>query len=271
MNNIIWEKSWIIQIKIILLLTISAMVVAGCGNDEANSNNSEIALGILGDHIDEYGSVHEISRTHWRNGSVYGNSEYRVLQIDTEVNYLVARNDDANAYNPGKYSRFDWTTHAGNLFYCQSAFAEDTALAAVNATPPDSTDPGTGGCAAFPWTQMPQGSIDVKGLYLDAFGGSHAITQTLWDQSDAIFTFLFHIIEADNSLGYLLAENDAANSFNPGFFSRFYWTTYLDNLYYCQDVFNAASPDDARAATPPDATDPTAGGCGGFSWTNLTP
>lgn len=271
MNKIIWKKCWIIQSIIFLMLTISAMMIAGCESEEATSNNSEIAYSILGNHIDEYGSVHEVSTTDWRNGSVYGNSEYRVLQIDTGSNFLVARNDDGNGFNPGKYSRFDWTTHAGNLYYCQSAFAEETALAALNATPPDTSDPGAGGCGGFPWTQMPQGSIEVMGVYQDAFGSSHAITQTLWDQSSAAFTFLFHIIEADNSPGYLLAENDAANSFNPGLFSRFYWTPYLDNLYYCQDVFDAASPDDARAATPPDATDPTTGGCGGFAWTNLTP
>ncbi len=248
-----------------------AVVLAGCADNDEQNIPADLSLPVTGDHIDEFRSMHEISRTTWINGSVFGSSDYRVLKFDGESEFLVARNGNGNAFNPGKYSRFDWTTSNGALHYCQVAFAEDTAAAAEAVNPPDNRDPINGGCGAFPWTRLFSESIEVKGVYLDNFGGSHAVTQTLWDQSNATFTFIFHIIEADNTLDYLLAENDAANSFNPSLFSRFNWTTFNGSLFYCQSVFNAASPDDARAAPFPDPANPPVTGCGGFSWTNLTP
>lgn len=112
--------------------------------------------------------------------------------------------------------------------------------------------------------------LEIAGTYTDEFGGHHTITQTTWDSSDATFTFIFHILEFDNDLNFLVALNDSANSFNPGLYSRFMWTYANGNLYYCQDVFDATSETAARYAPFSDAGNLTTG-CGGFAWTNLTP
>ena len=68
-------------------------------------------------------------------------------------------------------------------------------------------------------------------------------------------------------MDYLIAENDAGNSYNPGLFSKFEWTMDNGDLYYCQSAYNAATAADAMNAAA-DATD-IAAGCGGFGWTGL--
>jgi hypothetical protein len=112
------------------------------------------------------------------------------------------------------------------------------------------------------------GTLVIQGSYVDNFGGAHVITATMWDASGGGFTFIFHILEYDNSLDYIVAQNDPANSFNAGLFSRFSWTAVNGNLYYCQDVYDATTALAARSAPLPDNSD-LASGCSGFSWTLL--
>ena len=112
--------------------------------------------------------------------------------------------------------------------------------------------------------------LEIIGTYTDEFGGPHTITATTWDASDGAYTLIFHILDFSNVQDYLVAHNDDANSFNAGLYSRFVWTYANGNLYYCQDIYDAATADAARSAPFPDKGD-LASGCNGFSWTNLTP
>ena len=64
------------RLTLIAIPALLTVVLAGCaGNDEEIAAAPSIP--ITGDHIDEFGSVHEISRTTWINGSVFGTSDYR--------------------------------------------------------------------------------------------------------------------------------------------------------------------------------------------------
>jgi hypothetical protein len=115
-----------------------------------------------------------------------------------------------------------------------------------------------------------EAQLEIIGTYTDEFGQLQVITATTWDSSGSGFTLIFHILDYDNLFNYLVAQNDASNSFNAGKYSRFAWTNANGNLYYCQDVYDAATSETARSAPFPNSSD-LASGCGGFSWTNLTP
>jgi hypothetical protein len=107
---------------------------------------------------------------------------------------------------------------------------------------------------------------EIHGTYLDDFGGTHVIGKDTWDDGFS----LFHYVRVRNGLDYLIAQNDAGNSFNPNLYSRFDWTVSSDELYYCQIAFAAATADDAEANTAADRGN-LATGCNGFAWSKLTP
>ena len=68
------------------------------------------------------------------------------------------------------------------------------------------------------------------------------------------------------------AQNDAANMFNPGLYSRFDWVVDGEDVFVCQAAFDKATAQDAAAVAPSDDSDPLNGGCGGmFPWTQLLP
>jgi hypothetical protein len=106
---------------------------------------------------------------------------------------------------------------------------------------------------------------DIVGEYTDEFGDTHTIDATSWTNSAGVF----HIEQWDDEAMWLVAENDEANTYSPGLWSRFDWAWSGDVLYYCQSVFDGATVDAALAGSA-NADDLTMG-CGGFAWTNLTP
>jgi len=117
--------------------------------------------------------------------------------------------------------------------------------------------------------------LAINGSYLDGFGTSHTVTNTLWTQTYGQYTpSNFNVTSYDNDAGYVIAENDAGNDFNAGEFSRFDWFVDGDeNIWYCQTTYTAATADDALATPRANDSDVTVSGCGdyNFSWTNLTP
>lgn len=109
--------------------------------------------------------------------------------------------------------------------------------------------------------------LEIIGSYDDSFGGSHEITQTTWTQTSDFGVFVLTITSYSNSEDYLLGENEDAT------FSRLDWTRFNSDLYFCTAAFGEASASDAEAAGigVADTTDPSAGGCGGSTWTRLDP
>lgn len=111
----------------------------------------------------------------------------------------------------------------------------------------------------------------IVGVYTDAFGGTHDITADAWTQTyEGSQPTVFHIESFDDDAGWIVAQNDAANEYNPEKYSRFDWTRTADErLFYCQHVFDAESVEAAMGAAAPDATDPQTTGCSEFAWTEL--
>ena len=119
-----------------------------------------------------------------------------------------------------------------------------------------------------------QGNLEIIGSYTDNFGGSHTIIQASWTQDFGPGNvFILNITSFSNSLDYLVGENDVSNGASAGTFNRIDWTTFQSSLYFCTTAFSQPTEADALAAGEgvADATDPSTGGCSGFSWSRLDP
>jgi hypothetical protein len=131
----------------------------------------------------------------------------------------------------------------------------------------DSGPLGAGG-----WGGEATTPLAIVGTYTDDYATDHLVTSTTWTQSSSYGTSVFDISQYDNEAEFLVAQNDAGNDYYPDLWSRFDWTTYQGELYFCQGTYDAASEADALATPRATAMDPTAvGSCGTFSWSRLVP
>ncbi len=118
-----------------------------------------------------------------------------------------------------------------------------------------------------PDSDLPIAPLEIEGKYTDGWGGTHEVTSQTWTMDG---TGVFQIAEYDNDGNWLVAQNDAANAYNPGLWSRMDWTVHESTLYFCQTAYAAASQQAAKDTPAADATDPATTGCGGFAWSTLT-
>ncbi|NEQ37391.1 MAG: hypothetical protein F6K40_14410 [Okeania sp. SIO3I5] len=120
----------------------------------------------------------------------------------------------------------------------------------------------------IPWIVCPS----IAGMYVDNYGGQHIINCKNWlmgENSDSIFTYTY----VGNSSKIIIAENGADNPYFPEKFSQFNWT-YSDNaLWYCQQVYDADTAEEAVSHETADTSAPSQGGCGipdnDFPWSKL--
>ena len=225
---------------------------------------------LAGQWTDAFDGVHTVTRRSW---SSYG-SEFEIVEATEgpDGGTHIARNSSDNVYFPGMWSRFDWTVDAERqVWYCQQAYAEASYDDAVAVPRADDADPATGGCGlppfTFSWSLLTPAPFALAGDYVDEWGTSHTIDSTRWSTDWG----LWHVTEVRAIDGWLIAQNDESDAYFPGLWSRFDWTIQPDGTYYCQTTFDSISEAEAASVEPPDDSDPAAGGCGGFAWTNLTP
>ena len=108
--------------------------------------------------------------------------------------------------------------------------------------------------------------IETIGTYESNFGATEVITATDWN-GDAIADY-------DNSANWVVTQSPADAEFNPNLYNRLEWTEPAEDgsFYYCFVVFGQDTAEMARTSTlTADSSDPDTSGCGGFSWTKLTP
>jgi hypothetical protein len=130
----------------------SSTVTSGCGaGDGPWSQLVRERPPVIGEFDDDFMTHQVITPNLWNDG--FG--KYHIIEVDSAQHFLLARNDAANLFSPGLYSRFDWALSGGGLYYCQSAFSEATPDAARAVAAPDGSDPANGGCGGiFPWTGL---------------------------------------------------------------------------------------------------------------------
>ncbi|MFT4979505.1 MAG: hypothetical protein ACI8S6_005416, partial [Myxococcota bacterium] len=231
---------------------------AGCGGFSWSQLRTPLA--VSGSYDDAWGSTHLVSAFSWDIGT----STFAISQADDAGQWAVAQNGADNSWNPELWSRFDWAWDSDStLYYCQTAYAAASEAEALAASA-DSSDLSSG-CGGFSWTAM-RPSLSINGTWTDGWGGGHIVTAWAWTSGESGYS----ITESSDDEGWIVAQNGTDNSWNPELWSRFDWTWHTDGtLYFCQTAYAAATEADARATPAADATDPTASGCGSFSWTSL--
>jgi hypothetical protein len=105
---------------------------------------------IKGIYADNFGGLQEVSAPFW----ISTDAVFEICSVDNGSNRIIAMNNLRNAYNPGKFSRFEWTKYSNRLWYCQIVYDAPSAAAAAAAPPADPTNPSQGGCGKFAWSEL---------------------------------------------------------------------------------------------------------------------
>lgn len=117
---------------------------------------------------------------------------------------------------------------------------------------------------------------EISAIYVDNFAGWHSVGGEAWLSFGSGDQLVFSVCSVDNDNNFLIAQNASGNDFNPGKFSRFEWFGESGQLFYCQQVFDAATAAEAAdftanpAANPSNANDEGCGANGQFPWSQLT-
>ena len=229
------------------------------------------ALGIQGIYVDDYDSKHNIGDEQWKMIMFGSPSVFHYSQFSNTNRFVIAQNDDANDYNAGKWSRFDWTWTSGDtqLWFCQTAYAAESEADALATAAADDTNPASSGCGGFAWSRLDKPAI--SSIYVDDYDSKHNIGDEQWKMIMFGSPSVFHYSQFSNTNRFVIAQNDDANDYNAGKWSRFDWTwTSGDTqLWFCQTAYAAESEADALATAAADDTNPASSGCGGFAWSRL--
>ena len=114
-------------------------------------------------------------------------------------------------------------------------------------------------------------SIALEGTWEDNYSTEHTISAFIWHMSSEYGDSSYHVSSFDNEGMWLVAQNDASNTYNPESWSVFDWAVDAEGaLYYCQSSYDQATEEEALGAPHADATD-LEGGCSTFPWTPLAP
>lgn len=114
-------------------------------------------------------------------------------------------------------------------------------------------------------TPEPQEDLSINGRWVDSWGSAMEVNNTEWTIDSATF----QIDNYDNENRVVIAQNDAANEYNPDLWSRFDWTMADGELWVCQTAYDADSLEAAESTPAADPADPANGGCGTFAWSQL--
>ncbi|HCP45440.1 MAG TPA: hypothetical protein DIU15_05330, partial [Deltaproteobacteria bacterium] len=242
-------------------------------DDDSGDDSPSARIAIGGQWSGPADGVHTVSSSSWSDP--YG-ATFNLSQFQNAQQFAIAQNHADNDFNPGLWSRFDWTWDEFNtLWYCQTCYDCEDEGEALATDAADSSALSSDGCGGFAWSSLtPTAGSDtwelaISGVWADAWGGTHTIDNATWSDS---YGSSFSVSQFHNNSQFLVAQNDPTNSFNAGQWSRFDWTWDESNtLWYCQTCFDCADEAAAVATAAASTADPATTGCGGFAWSSVTP
>ena len=146
----------------LFVLILSVLLHTACGesSDDTESTAGEAMAeiaepDIVGSYMDAYMTSHIITARSWTQSyEGFAPSVFHFLSVNNENAFIIAENDAMNEYSPSLFSRFDWITIEGQLWFCQSTFDAETAEAAEATPPADSSDVSMSGCGESPWSAL---------------------------------------------------------------------------------------------------------------------
>ncbi len=129
---------------------------ADTDSDVGNPSDGELEM--IGDWVNENDEAVVITSDTWTE-TVDAGEETMLFHIEdfwNDNNFLVARNDDANADDGGAWSRFDWSLDSSGAWVCPSECCAETKDDALNVDPPDASDFSSSGCGIDDnaWTRL---------------------------------------------------------------------------------------------------------------------
>ncbi len=180
--------------------------------------------------------------------------------------WFITQNPADDEWNPSKFARAVWAeADDDSVWVCTVDFGLETfdEAAASEATADDS-DPASGGCGDFPWTNL-RPAIEVHGDWHTNYGGVMSISSFMWDAAT--------VSSYNNNSRTAITQNSADDEWSPSTFNVVQWTEPMDGVFWvCTVDFGLETADDAAtSAKVADASDPATGGCGDFPWTRLEP
>ncbi len=136
------------------LLTLFTICLACSGGTHDESGTAGAPTGFLGIFQDDYGIQYTITPSRWQQGT---NTAYHIVYWDSAGQSVVARNDDANPADGGKWTRIDWMELDDMApyawAYCLTVYAAESREEAEAAEPAHRATPRTG-CGGFPFSRM---------------------------------------------------------------------------------------------------------------------
>jgi hypothetical protein len=133
-----------------------------------------------------------------------------------------------------------------------------TMMLTVGACADDDTD---GGAAT---------ALEIIGTWADSYGGLHTISDNSWDDGLSPRS----VQDFDNNANWVVTQNAPDDEYSPDMFNYVVWTDADANgmWWTCTVGYGIATLDEALAVpNTADDSDPATDGCGGFSWTSMTP
>jgi hypothetical protein len=133
-------------------VVIAAVLLGGCAGGPPAPEPSHAFL--LGSFTDDYAERYQISEAEWFQAP---HGRLHILRWDDAGQFLIARNDSANANDPGLWTRIDWIELIGmapyTWAYCSSAFNAPSPAVAETVSVANRATPRTG-CNGFPFSRM---------------------------------------------------------------------------------------------------------------------
>lgn len=242
---------------------------ADAGGDAASSDAT--GADAAGDTVGQGVALHGVWSTNFGGYSEISEQKWDDATVHTwnlDGRWAVTQNPANDQYNPSKFNRMVWTAPVGDSVYvCTVAYGLGTAQLALDSTATaDATAPDASGCGGFAWTKLTKTDpIAVAGSYTDGFGGKSTITSRFWDVG--------WIAKFDNTMRFAITQSPADDKYTPSKFTKLVWTAPVGGTFYTCMVdygLDSAALAEATTKTADDAA-PDKSGCGGFSWTKMTP
>ncbi len=116
------------------------------------------------------------------------------------------------------------------------------------------------------------GGIEIEGTFTDDFGQTFEIDADQFRSTSGTMTSTGAVIEFDNAANRAIVQNAADAAFGPNQFNVIDWTEPTDaGFSFCTTDFGLETLMAAQSSTKTaDATNLMTG-CGGFSWSRMTP
>lgn len=122
---------------------------SGADTSDDGSTTEAVALEIVGEWADEFGGEHVVTQDQWATTYAPDTFTYTITEYDNAERWIIAQDDGDETW-----SKYEWTYTEDDLWYCQTAFGEESPEDAMATPDADPADPAVAGCGGFAWSRL---------------------------------------------------------------------------------------------------------------------